>query len=150
MSNHYSAANLKFPGDDARLDFTDLWAFPATDPGKTVIVMDVNPFATGMSAMPPFLMRSDFHPDGVYRVNVDRDGDALAEAAFTFTFSERAGGRQTGTLSTPPAPRRGSPSRAARCSSRTPRSPSTTPGRAPPPSWPGRSGCSSACAATPS
>ena len=91
MSNHYSAANLKFPGDDARLDFTDLWVFPATDPGKTVIVIDVNPFATGMSAMPPFLMRSDFHPDGVYRINVDRDGDALAEAAFTFTFSERIG-----------------------------------------------------------
>ena len=53
MSNHYSAANLKFPGDDARLDFTDLWVFPATDPGKTAIVIDVNPFATGMSAMPP-------------------------------------------------------------------------------------------------
>ena len=50
-----------------------------------------------MSAMPPFLMRSDFHPDGVYRINVDRDGDALAEAAFTFMFSERTGGRQTGT-----------------------------------------------------
>jgi hypothetical protein len=27
MSNHYSAANLKFPGDDARLDFTDLFVF---------------------------------------------------------------------------------------------------------------------------
>ena len=97
MSNHYSAANLKFPGDDARLDFTDLWVFPATDPGKTVVVIDVNPFATGMSAMPPFLMRS-IHPDGVYRINVDRDGDALAEAAFTFTFSERTDGKQTGTL----------------------------------------------------
>jgi hypothetical protein len=98
MSNHYSAANLQFPGDDARLDFTDLWAFPAADPGQTVVIIDVNPFATGMSAMPPFLMRSDFHPDGVYRINVDRDGDALAEAAFTFTFSERTGGRQTGTV----------------------------------------------------
>ena len=98
MSNHYSAANLKFPGDDARLDLTDLWVFPAADPGRTAIVIDVNPFATGMSAMPPFLMRSDFHPDGVYRINVDRDGDALAEAAFTFTFSERTGGKQTGTL----------------------------------------------------
>jgi hypothetical protein len=32
MSNHYSAADLKFPGDDARLDFTDLFLFrrPAT------------------------------------------------------------------------------------------------------------------------
>ena len=98
MSNHYSAANLKFPGDDARLDLTDLWVFPAADAGKTVIVIDVNPFTSGMSAMPPFLMRSDFHPDGVYRINVDRNGDALAEAAFTLTFSERTGGQQTGTL----------------------------------------------------
>ena len=95
MSNHYSAANLKFPGDDARLDLTDLWVFPAVDAGQTVIVIDVNPFTTGMSAMPPFLMRSDFHPDGVYRINVDRNGDALAEAAFTLTFSERTGGEQS-------------------------------------------------------
>lgn len=29
MSNHYSAANLRFPGDDARLDFTDLYVYPA-------------------------------------------------------------------------------------------------------------------------
>jgi hypothetical protein len=50
MSNHYSAANLKFPGDDARLDVTDLWVFPAVDAGKTVIVMDVNPFTTGMNS----------------------------------------------------------------------------------------------------
>ena len=127
MSNHYSAANLKFPGDDARLDSTDLWVFPATDPGKTVIVIDVNPFATGMSAMPPFLMRSDFHPDGVYPINVDRDGDALAEAAFTFTFSERTDGKQTGTLLYAIG-RRGPPARAGRRrSSRTPRSHSTTP-----------------------
>jgi hypothetical protein len=28
MSNHYSAANLKFPGDDARLDLTDLFGRP--------------------------------------------------------------------------------------------------------------------------
>jgi hypothetical protein len=99
MSNHYSAANLKFPGDDARLDFTDLWVFPAaSDPGKTVLLINVNPYTSGMGAMPPFLMRSDFHPDGVYRINIDRNGDALAEAAFTFTFSERVDGKQTGTL----------------------------------------------------
>ena len=27
MSNHFSADNLKFPGDDRRLDFTDLFVF---------------------------------------------------------------------------------------------------------------------------
>jgi hypothetical protein len=31
MSNHFSAANLKSPGDDARLDLTDLFVFAAPD-----------------------------------------------------------------------------------------------------------------------
>ena len=98
MSNHYSAANLKFPGDDARLDFTDLYLFQApSDPGKTVLIIDINPFTSGISAMPPFLMRPEFHPRGVYRINIDTDGDALADAAFTFTFSEPQNGTQTGT-----------------------------------------------------
>src|SRR2546421_166839 len=35
--------------------------------------MDVNPFMTG----------SEFHPDGVYRINIDADGDAHADATFT-------------------------------------------------------------------
>ncbi|HEY3879283.1 MAG TPA: DUF4331 family protein [Trebonia sp.] len=97
MSNHYSAANLKFPGDDARLDFTDLYVFPAAGPGKTVLIIDANPFTTGMSAMPPFLMKPEFHPDGIYRINIDTDGDAQADAAFTFVFSELVNGTQTGT-----------------------------------------------------
>jgi hypothetical protein len=85
LSNHFSAANLKSPGNDPRLDFTDLFAFRAPhDPGKTVLIMDANPF------------RGDtlFHPEAVYRVNADLDGDAQAEVAFSFTFSEPADGRQ--------------------------------------------------------
>lgn len=31
MSNHFSAANIKFPEDDARLDLTDLFVFAAPD-----------------------------------------------------------------------------------------------------------------------
>ncbi|MBV9794458.1 MAG: DUF4331 family protein [Actinobacteria bacterium] len=99
MSNHYSAANLQFPGDDARLDFTDLYAFGTPgEPGRTTLIMNVNPYTTGISAMPPFLMRADYHPDGVYRISIDRDGDAQPDAAFTFTFSERRGGAQTATV----------------------------------------------------
>jgi hypothetical protein len=45
MSNHFSAANLKFPGDDARLDLTDLYVFPAPDDrDKTVLIIDANSF----------------------------------------------------------------------------------------------------------
>jgi hypothetical protein len=98
MSNHYSAANLRFPGDDARLDFTDIYAFQAPgDAGKTILIINANPYTAGMSAMPPFLMKSDFHPDGVYRINVDNDGDAHADVAFTFVFSEFRHGMQTCT-----------------------------------------------------
>jgi hypothetical protein len=50
-----------------------------------------------MSAMPPFLMKSEFHPDGIYRINIDTNGDAQADAAFTFVFSEFKDGMQTGT-----------------------------------------------------
>src|SRR5262245_48648112 len=89
MSNHFSAAMLKFPAGDARLDLTDLFAFASPEtPGRTVLILDVNPFMTG----------ADFHPDGVYRLNVDNDADARADVAFTFVFSESTDGAQTGTV----------------------------------------------------
>jgi hypothetical protein len=88
MSNHFSAANLKPPGGDARLDLTDLFVFTAPDnPDRTVLIMNSNPFTQG----------NGFHPDAVYRFNIDNDGDALADAAFSFTFSEPNDGRQTAT-----------------------------------------------------
>jgi hypothetical protein len=88
MSNHFSAANLKFPGDDARLDLTDLFVFAApNNPDRTVLIMDSNPFTKG----------NGFHPDAVYRFNIDADGDGLADVAFSFTFSEPTDGRQTAT-----------------------------------------------------
>jgi hypothetical protein len=41
MSNHFSAANLKHPGDDARLDLTDLFVFAAPDDSdRTVSIMN--------------------------------------------------------------------------------------------------------------
>ena len=45
MPNHYSGANLRFPGDDARLDLTDLYVFPAPlDHNQTLLIIDTNPF----------------------------------------------------------------------------------------------------------
>jgi len=41
MSNHFSADNFKFPGDDRRLDLTDVFAFTAPhDPDTTVLIID--------------------------------------------------------------------------------------------------------------
>jgi hypothetical protein len=31
VSNHFSADNLKFPGDDRRLDLTDVFVFKASE-----------------------------------------------------------------------------------------------------------------------
>ncbi|MFJ9250592.1 DUF4331 family protein [Streptomyces sp. NPDC101776] len=99
MSNHFSAAYLRFPGDDARLDLTDLYVFgtPGASGGRTLII-DVNPFTTGLSATPPFLMSPEFHPEAVYRINVDNDGDNRADVAFSAVFTEAEAGRQTGTV----------------------------------------------------
>jgi hypothetical protein len=96
MSNHFSADNLKFPGDDRRLDLTDLFVFTSPgDPDKTVLIIDSNP----TSAPPPIpapVTGPEFYPGAVYRINIDNDGDAHADVAFTFVFSEYQDGRQTG------------------------------------------------------
>ena len=89
MSNHFSAAMLKFPGGDPRLDLTDLFVFASPErSGKTVLIFDVNPFMTG----------PDFHPDAVYRINVDSDGDTHADVAFSFVFSDSSAGPQTASV----------------------------------------------------
>ncbi len=109
MSNHFSADNLKFPGDDRRLDLTDVFVFQTPvspehhhsllhrhHPGTTVLIMDSNP----TSAPPPIpapVTGPEFYPGAVYRINIDTDGDNHADIAFTFTFSDLENGTQTGT-----------------------------------------------------
>jgi len=92
VSNHDSAGDhehpFQLPGGDARLDLTDLFVFAAPDsPDRAVLIMNSN----------PFLESHGFHPDAVYRFNIDNDGDSLADVAFSFTFSELKDGRQTAT-----------------------------------------------------
>jgi hypothetical protein len=50
MSNHFSADNLKFPGNDRRLDLTDLFVFKA--PGEHHLLHRHHP-GTGSSSSPP-------------------------------------------------------------------------------------------------
>jgi hypothetical protein len=88
MSNHFSAANLKSPCDDARLDLTDLFVFPTPgDPDKTVLILDAN----------PFMMGAAFHPDAVYSIHIDNDANVQADVAFSFVFSEAKDDVQTAT-----------------------------------------------------
>ncbi len=96
MSNHFSADYLKSPGDDRRLDLTDVFLFKSSkDPTKLVLIMNSNPTVPDPAPNPD--RGPGFYPGAVYRINVDTDGDALADAAFSFTFSDYEDGSQTGT-----------------------------------------------------
>ena len=47
MSHHYSGPDFGFPYGDARLDFTDLYAFlKPRDAGKSILIMNVHPSAS--------------------------------------------------------------------------------------------------------
>src|SRR5262249_49580807 len=82
--------------DDRRLDLTDLFAFkPSKDPDKLMLIVNSNP--TAPAPVPVQARGPEFYPGAVYRINVDTDGDAHADVAFTFTFSEYQDGAQTGT-----------------------------------------------------
>lgn len=88
MSNHLSGPDFGPPAGDARLDITDLYLFTSpADPSRTAIVVGVNPMVPAMAPM-------EFHPDGLYQINVDTDGDAVTDIAFNVTFSPSDGGQR--------------------------------------------------------
>lgn len=90
MSHHLSGPNLRSPADDARLDLTDLFAFPAAGGYRTVLIMNLNPDFGGSA--------DAFHPQAVYRINLDTDADNQADVAFSVVFSDPADGPQTFTV----------------------------------------------------
>jgi hypothetical protein len=97
MSHHYSGPDFGFPHGDARLNFTDLYAFPKPgDPRKSILIMNVHPSA---SVDPPGPTTTEpFAPEGVYEFKIDTDGDAVADIAYRVRFSTCEGGQQTATL----------------------------------------------------
>src|SRR5215510_15374008 len=84
MSNHFTGLSLGPPLGDQRLDLCDLYAFQSpTDPSRTAIILNANPNADAL------------HPDALYRLNIDSDGDCLTDIAITYVFSAPQNGRQT-------------------------------------------------------
>src|SRR2546422_7451770 len=97
MSHHYSAPAFGFPHGDARLDFTDLYAFPKPGaPGKSILIMNVHPSAgenpAGSTTTEPFA------PDALYELKIDADGDLVADIAYRVRFSAFERGAQTAIL----------------------------------------------------
>jgi hypothetical protein len=97
MSHHYSGPDFSFPQGDARLDFTDLYAFPKPgDAGKSILIMNVHPSA---SENPPGRTTAEpFAPEALYELKIDTDGDAVAEIAYRVRFSAFERGAQTAIL----------------------------------------------------
>jgi hypothetical protein len=97
MSHHYSGPNFVFPRGDARLDFTDLYAFPKPgDPSKSILIIDVHP---SVGANPPGPTTDEpFAPEALYEIKIDTDGDAVADIVYQARFTSSEGGGQTATL----------------------------------------------------
>ena len=97
MSHHYSGPDFGFPHGDARLDLTDLYAFPKPgDADKSIFIMNVHP---DVGVSPPGPTRVDpFSPDAIYELKIDTDDDAVANIAYRVRFAPSVGGAQTATL----------------------------------------------------
>src|SRR5476649_2671190 len=97
MSHHYSGPDTSFPHGDARLDLTDLYAFPKPgSAGKSIPIMNVHP-STGFNPTGP-TRQDPFAPDALYEIKIDTNGDAVADITYSVRFSPFAGGAQTATL----------------------------------------------------
>jgi len=97
MSHHYSGPDFGFPHGDARLDLTDLYAFPKPgEAGKSILIMNVHPSAVvnppGSTTCEPFA------PEALYELKIDTNGDAVADIAYRVRFSSSADGLQTATV----------------------------------------------------
>ncbi len=97
MSHHYSGPDFGFPHGDARLDLTDLYAFPKPgDAGKSILIMNVHP-SVGVNPAGP-TTDDPFATKAVYELKVDTNGDAVADIAYRVRFTSDKGGVQTATL----------------------------------------------------
>jgi hypothetical protein len=84
MSNHFTGLSLGPPLGDQRLDLCDLYAFQSpADPARTVLILNANPNADAL------------HPEAIYRLAIDNDGDLRNDIAFSYVYSEPDSGRQT-------------------------------------------------------
>ena len=97
MSHHYSGPDTSFPHGDARLDLTDLYAFPKPgSAGKSILIMNVHP-SSGFNPLGP-TRQDPFAADALYEIKIDTNGDNVADIAYSVRFSPFTDGAQTATL----------------------------------------------------
>ncbi|MGZ4936935.1 MAG: DUF4331 family protein [Halobacteriota archaeon] len=97
MTHHFSGPNFGFPKGDARLDFSDLFAFPKPgDPSKSIVIMDVHP-SFGFNPPGP-TTAEPFAPEGLYELRVDTNGDFVADIAYRARFFRSGDNAMTATV----------------------------------------------------
>ena len=97
MSHHASGPDFGFPRGDARLDMTDLYAFPKPgDPGKSILILNVH-MSFGLNPPGP-TTAEPFAPGALYEIKIDTDGDAIADISYSLQFRSSADGKQSATL----------------------------------------------------
>src|SRR6266850_2581681 len=97
MSHHASGPNFGFPRGDARLDMTDLYAFPKPgDPGKSILILNVHPSIRLDSPEPT--TKEPFAPGALYEIKIDTNGDAIADICYSVQFASSEHGQQTATV----------------------------------------------------
>ena len=97
MSHHYSGPEYGFPHGDARLDLTDLYAFPKPgDAAKSILIMDVHLSAAvnppGQTTREPFATQAE------NELKIDTNGDAVADIAYRVCISSSGEGNQFATV----------------------------------------------------
>lgn len=95
MSHHSSGPDFGFPRGDARLDLTDLYAFPKPgDTTKSILIMNVHPSAIVNPSGPT--TAEPFAPEAVYEFRIDTNGHAIADIAYRVRVSAVAGAEAVG------------------------------------------------------
>src|SRR4051812_37833694 len=95
LSHHYSGPDASFPRGDARLDLTDVFAFPGVA-GKSTLIMNVHP-AVCIKSMRA-TAAEPFSPDPFYEFRIDTNGDSVADIGYRVRFSSSANGSQIAML----------------------------------------------------
>jgi hypothetical protein len=93
-ADHLDAPDLRTPGQGGK-DINDVYVFQSpTNPANSVLVVTVNPFA---GLVNPFGTKSErtFDPNVEYQLQIDNNGDAVADVTYSTTFTAPVGGVQT-------------------------------------------------------
>jgi hypothetical protein len=82
-----------------RMDLTDVYAFPGSQPGRIVLVMNTSGFLS-----PGQTPNAAFDPNILYQFKVDNDGDAIEDKVIQVTFKGTTPATQEVSVRGPAAP----------------------------------------------